>query len=245
MIKNPKTGRMVKRDGVIGKKVLQNAKVQKVPYIPLNLRKIIITKAGNATKKDAGIQNFNGRIYHNEALKVLPNWMIPRKESKSNAIEAWKSKMKKQTYTSDKRKDLNDIKDLFLSLKIIDDLNTDFSNSGNYYNYSNYYHANNIGKTKIITDLLELYELYRNNRNNNDSSNKYSFLFDKKTEKFKRITNIIPKLIHFNNGILKTTNLGKLYYKLLLNVPLNQRDSSRFQEIQGVSTKNLYKKLIK
>jgi len=246
MIKNPKTGRMIKRDGVIGKQVLQNAattmqkmyrgkrnrkyvnsikQIQDVVFGNPNLRKIIINKAGNATKKDAGIQNFNGRIIHNEALKVLPNWMIPRKESKSNALEAWKSKMKKQTYTSEKRKDLNDIKDLLTTLQVLSFFINELGTL-NYLedNWTNFKNANNIEKTKMLTKILNF------NTDINKHYNTYNgYRLDYgKTEKFKRITNILPKLIQFNNAKMGTTNLGKQYYKLILNIPLNKSDNERF-----------------
>ena len=241
-IRNPKTGRMVKKDGEVGKQVLGNAAtimqkiyrgkkvrnqvIQKVFNNPIqkvfnnpNLRKIIITKAGNATKKDAGIQNFNGRMIHNETLKVLPNWMIPKKDSKSNALDAWKSKMKKQTYTSEKRKDLNDIKDLFLSLEKLKLEN----NLENYYNLIKYKNANNTEKSNMISEML-----YDVPYNKYDEKEIYENGVLRKSPKFKRIVNIIPKLIYFNNGQIKTTNLGKLYYKFILNIPLNKSDEYRF-----------------
>lgn len=208
--------------------------IQKVFNNP-NLRQIIFKKAANSTKKNAGIQNFNGTIVHNYSLKYLPSWMIPRKESKTNVLEAWKSKMKKQIYTSQKKKDLSIILDLFRTINVLQTEYKEFYGD-NWRNWKNdYNNANSQKKINMVSNLLKntnLHHYYKLYDFQEIRNNKGILLNIKtnKTEKFRKITSVLPNLILFRNGNVKTTNVAKQYYKLLLNIPLNASDQNRLNK---------------
>lgn len=212
-------------------KVKKQQVIQKVFNNP-NLRQIIFKKVANATKKIAGIQNFDGTIIHNNSLKNLPSWMIPKKESKANVLEAWKSKMKNQIYTSQKKQDLSIILDLFRTINV---LQTEYKESYEDNWRKEYNNANSQKKINMVSNLLkytnlhQYYELYDSQEIRNNKGILLNIKTNK-TEKFRKITSVLPNLILFSNGNVKTTNVAKQYYKLLLNVPLNASDENRLNK---------------